>query len=257
MIWTMPLLPILISLLSITSTADARNHFPSSPGSFYTSILTNLLQSLRLTHCALSDTTSLPQSTLPTPSEGLSLKFITLGRGTQNYTCATNANTSAPEAAGATATLFDISCLAALDAGANTDEFHSSDQSLLHAVPDMLKPIPLGSTDFLATLVNRFTGQNLAIGKHYFTNEGVPFFDLRGFSPDDWIAAKKDSEADAPAKPGYGITGDAAWLKLKGVEGGIREVYRVHTAGGDPPATCEGMSEVFTVDYSAEYWLYG
>lgn len=45
---------------------------------------------------------------LPTPSAGLSLILIAHGTGTQNYTCADQV--SAPAAAGAVATLTDVSC---------------------------------------------------------------------------------------------------------------------------------------------------
>ncbi|KAI9375494.1 hypothetical protein BJX61DRAFT_129474 [Aspergillus egyptiacus] len=250
-----------ISILSLSTTAaNGKYHFASS--SFYTSILTNFLQSLDLTNCPLNASITLPISSLPEPSEGLVLESITLGRGTQNYTCATNTNTSAPEAAGATATLFDLSCLAALKTDAD-DETDDETQSPLHILPDMLKSIPLSSVEFIASLLRVSSGQDLVIGKHYFTADGEPFFDLRGWDSDSkrsdfqaYILAEKEDDSDAPEKPGYGITGDVAWLKLKGVEGGFSEVYRVHTAGGSPPSTCEGMPEVFTVDYTAEYWFY-
>ncbi|KAL5341149.1 hypothetical protein BJX70DRAFT_76030 [Aspergillus crustosus] len=253
MLWTTSLSTLFLTLLSITSV-NATFPYLSSSSSFYTSILKTFLQEIDLTNCALEAT--LPQSTLPAPSEGLTLQSITLGRGTQNYTCATDTNTSTPEAIGATATLFDVSCLAALD----TSDENSESQSLLHILPDVLKSIPLGSTDFISNIITRITGQNLVVGHHYFTQDGVPFFDLRdnsGTRSNNYIAAKKDADADAPAKPGYGITGDVPWLKLNRVEGGLSEVYRVNTAGGAAPATCEGLEEVFTVDYTAEYWFYG
>ncbi|KAL3459430.1 hypothetical protein BJX64DRAFT_202351 [Aspergillus heterothallicus] len=259
MTWLTATLHMVFIFLCI-ATANARNHFSS--GSIYNSILSNLFTNLDLIDCPL-DEISLPQSTLPAPSEGLSLQFLTLGRGTQNYTCAKNTNTSTPEAIGATATLFDVSCLATLDVDTASD-FNSQSQSLLHLLPDVLRSVPLGSADFLTNLLTRVTGQDLVIGKHYFTADGVPFFDFRGSASDNsrstaetWIAAAKDDEEDAPAKPGYGITGDVAWLKLTRVEGGISEVYRLHTSGGAAPATCEGMPEVFTVDYTSEYWFYG
>ncbi|KAL2840697.1 hypothetical protein BJY01DRAFT_17167 [Aspergillus pseudoustus] len=260
MIWMAVSLPIAVLCFCIT-TANARNHFSS--GSIYNTIITTFFTNLDLINCPLSEI-SLPQSTLPAPSEGLSLQFLTIGRGTQNYTCATNTNTSTPEAIGATATLFDASCLAALDVDTDFNDSSSESQSLLHLLPDVLRSVPLGSADFLSNLITRVTGQDLVIGTHYFTADGVPFFDFRGSSSDSsrataesWVAAAKDDDEDAPAKPGYGITGDVAWLKLTRVEGGISEVYRLHTSGGAAPATCEGMPEVFTVDYTSEYWFYG
>ncbi|KAL5048746.1 hypothetical protein BDW71DRAFT_17807 [Aspergillus fruticulosus] len=241
----------LVSLLYITAVnaLPARSEFSSS---FYATIIKDLLRNTQLTGCALPDTTTLSSSTLSAPSNGLSLRAVTLGRGTQNYTCAASTATTTPEAIGATATLFDTSCLVAADA--NDDS-----QSTLHFLPDILKPIHLSNMDLFASLLSRESGQNLAVGKHYFTADGTPFFDLRGSERynSDWIAAKKEDEEDAPAKPGYGITGDVAWLKLKAAEGTLNEVYRIHTAGGSAPATCEDMPEEFTVDYAAEYWFYG
>ncbi|KAL4784414.1 hypothetical protein BJX76DRAFT_219447 [Aspergillus varians] len=255
MIWTTSFFSLLVALLFITTVNALPTAYPSS-SSFYATILTNFLQFLDVTNCPFGDAITLPKSTLPPPSDGLSLKSITLGRGTQNYTCASATNTTKPVATGATATLFDASCIAALDTD-NSDT--SKTQSLLHILPDVLRPIPLSSTDLLANILNRLTNQNLDIGRHYFTADGTPFFDLRGWnsSDSDWIAAKMEDDMAAPARPGYGITKDVPWLKLTHVDGGLREVYRVHTSGGSAPATCEGMPEELTVDYTAEYWFYG
>ena len=46
---------------------------------------------------------------LPGPSDGLVLKYVVIGIGTQNYTCDTNNPSSAPVSAGAVATLYDAS----------------------------------------------------------------------------------------------------------------------------------------------------
>ncbi|KAL4741131.1 hypothetical protein BDV11DRAFT_203736 [Aspergillus similis] len=241
----------LVPLLCITAVTalPARSHFFSS---FYPSFIEDFLQDTQLAGCVLPSTTTLSSSTLSTPSNGLSLKAVTLGRGTQNYTCAGSTATTTPEAIGATATLFDASCL--VDADANADR-----QSNLHFLPDILRTVPLGNVNLFASLLSSSSGQKLAVGEHYFTADGTPFFDLRDSERynSDWIAAKKEDEEEAPAKPGYGITGDVAWLKLKAVEGSLSEVYRIHTAGGSAPATCEDMPEEFTVDYAAEYWFYG
>ncbi|ORY12372.1 hypothetical protein BCR34DRAFT_482778 [Clohesyomyces aquaticus] len=58
------------------------------------------------TTCDLS-TVAQPSSTLAPPT-GLTLKLIALGKGTQNYTCATP--TSTPASNGAVAQLWDFSC---------------------------------------------------------------------------------------------------------------------------------------------------
>ncbi|KAL4966046.1 DUF3455 domain-containing protein [Aspergillus stella-maris] len=259
MIWTKFPVVVLIAVLSINSAtalpAPAPSPAPSvassSSPSFYIALMNTFLQTTKLTNCALDPTTPLPLSTLAPPSTGLTLKSITIGRGTQNYTCDTANPSSKPTATGATATLFDASCLASFGTG--------NDGDLLHLVPDALKPISLGTTDLITGILARASGQNIEIGKHYFTAASVPFFDLTssGSGMDKWIAAKKEGEMPAPGKPGFGVTGDVAWLKLTGVEGGFKEVYRVLTAGGAAPETCLDMEEVFTVDYTSEYWFYG
>jgi hypothetical protein len=241
----------LVPFLCITAVTalPARFDFYSS---FYQTLVKDFLQNTQLAGCVLPSTATLSSSSLSAPSTGLSLKAITLGRGTQNYTCAGSTAATTPEAIGATATLFDTSCLVAADVNADR-------QPTLHFLPDILKTDPLGNLDLFASLLSHSSGQNIAVGKHYFTADGTPFFDLRGSERynSGWIAAKKEDEEDAPAKPGYGITGDVAWLKLTAVEGSLSEVYRIHTAGGSAPATCEDMPEEFTVDYAAEYWFYG
>lgn len=41
------------------------------------------------------------------------------------------------------------------------------------------------------------------------------------------------------------------------VGGGVKEVYRVNTAGGSAPASCVGkVGTTFVQQYAAEYWLY-
>ncbi|CBF86818.1 hypothetical protein AN2423.2 [Aspergillus nidulans FGSC A4] len=251
MIWATSTLVPFLCITAVTAL-PARFDFYSF---FHPNLIKDFLQNTQLAGCVLPSTTTLSSSSLSAPSSGLSLKAITLGRGTQNYTCAGNTAATTPEATGATATLFDTSCLVA--ANVNADR-----QPTLHFLPDSLKTVPLSNLDLFASLLSHSSGQNIAVGKHYFTADGTPFFDLRGSEMygSGWIAAKKEDEEDAPAKPGYGITGDVAWLKLTAIEGSLsflKEVYRIHTAGGSAPATCEDMPEDFTVDYAAEYWFYG
>lgn len=102
---------------------------------------------------------------------------------------------------------------------------------------------------------------NLLIsGDHFFTPEGVPFFNLE--TTDNKIGSiscKKLAETPAPegATLGQGGVGEGtvAWLKL-GVNdvstGNLQEVYRLNTAGGKAPKTCEGMPPTFEVQYAAE-----
>ena len=79
------------------------------------------------------------------------------------------------------------------------------------------------------------------------------------------LAGRKVGDIKAPADASAGLydTGAIDWLFLvsTGVEGasvGLEAVYRVHTAGGSPPKTCEGYDagDVIRVPYSAEYHFY-
>lgn len=72
-----------------------------------------------------------------------------------------------------------------------------------------------------------------------------------------------DAKSPAPetASKGTNDLGSVPWLKLNATTGGdqtwaYNEVYRIHTAGGAAPKTCEGIEGSFTVEYSAQYWFY-
>jgi len=169
---------------------------------------------------------------------------VGIGRGTQNYSCSTTNATAAPVAIGAFATLYNATCIA------------STYPDLLAALPNVALQFNLTSQD-QATL----SPSNLAIsGHHYFTNATTPTFDLNtsamnlGFAP----CAKNNSvpaPTGAPVGQGGQGLGAVAWLKLitrDGATGNLEEVYRVNTAGGNPPLTCAGMPATFEVQYAAE-----
>lgn len=203
-------------LLLVTAAGALPSNLPTD-ASFYSSLFENAPEDLKLINCPLGNSVPFPESTLPAPSKGLELKFMTIGRGTQNYTCPANNHTAKPKATGATATLFDASCIAALHM-----DNDSGKQSPIHIIPEVIKPIAMGTVDFLADMLRRTRGQNMDIGKHYFTADGVPFFDLRSqHSSNDWVSCQKEAEMPAPDKPGYGVNEDVAWLKLKRVDGGL------------------------------------
>lgn len=202
---------------------------------------------------------------LPDPeSLDYSLKYIALGLGTQNYSCANGA--SIPTAVGALARLFDATT------------FLSKHQSGVDNLPvDYLKAYEEiydsekcasftkknGETVFpCQDNVNRYLDHLPKLGEHYFTAAGVPSFDLENAHPPLFLSAKKVGQAAAPASAYTGAEseGAVAWLYLadngSGVSNGLKAVYRIETAGGSPPATCDGQTESIYVPYAAEYWFY-
>ncbi|KAJ5316593.1 hypothetical protein N7508_001101 [Penicillium antarcticum] len=247
-----------LALLLVAATVDAYSALPH-PLAYAASFshISRELDLINLGNCSVANA-SLPLSDtkakLPNPSINLALKYVVLGRGTQNYSCpALNASsdlkaTIKPIATGAAATLFDASCLA------------SRSGALLHQLPAMLSNVPLGSISFIAALLGQGTkSTDLIIGQHYFNAGGDPVFDLSLSGSDSWIVAKKDAAVSAPVtEPSDNQSGNVPWLKLGHKDGcNIQEVYRVVTSQGDPPSMCTGQNETFQVAYAAEYWFYG
>jgi len=191
-------------------------------------------------------------SPLPSPliaPIGTKPSFVSIGIGTQNYTCA---NTSTYTNVGALAELFDISCLY------NTP--------LFDAMPDIAiaawKATPASIT--AANLISSYqTFKNSdVLGQHYF----VPNPEGAGLSPkwdftssafnhnhQAFVVAAKVSQAAAPTGPQ-----DIPWVSLKRVTGKLaKQVYRTDTRLGQPPATCTYGSPEIEVKYAAMYWFYG
>jgi hypothetical protein len=166
---------------------------------------------------------------LAPPSAGLSLKHVAIGRGTQNYTCDTANPSTAPVAAGAVASLFNASCIAA------------SYPDVLALMTNVTLQWNLNSPD-QATLYP----SNIALsGHHYFTTLVTPFFNLDTTAQQlGQIPCAKQAATPAPAdaSKGQGNVGNGAvpWLKLiarDGATGGLQEVYRLNTAGGAAPGS--------------------
>ena len=148
-----------------------------------------------------------PSAPLNAPSPGLSLQFVALGRGTQNYTCSNANSTDAPTAIGAVATLYDASCLAAL----NTD--------ILNGIPPILLQIPSSGTGDIITALDQISSPgdaSFVLAQHYFVTTTTPFFDFRPFGNPDWIEAKKLQSVAAPPRS---VPGSVPWLQLGYVAG--------------------------------------
>jgi hypothetical protein len=105
-------------------------------------------------------------------------------------------------------------------------------------------------------------------GQHYFITNTTPVFDLNA-SPNPaqdlgvvvgHKVANSSAPADATKGPDDVGNGAVPWLFLNTTTatiGDIREIYRLNTAGGSPPPTCENMPPSFSIQYAAEYWFYG
>lgn len=180
---------------------------------------------------------------LPAPAVGATLKHVVIGRGTQNYTCDTTNSTAIPVAIGAVATLYNATCVAATSA------------SVLATLPNFILQFNLNTDP------SRPNPANLLVsGLHYFTASGTPFFDLDTTETKiGTLPCGKNASAPAPADAmkGQGGNGNGAvpWLRLTakdGATGNLEEVFRLNTAGGSPPATCDGMPATFEVEYAAE-----
>ncbi|PSS02470.1 malate dehydrogenase [Coniella lustricola] len=237
-----------------TSPDDLSDYFSMLASKISAGVDAGSAQSCDLSNAVLPTTSPSP---LPSVSEGLKLKHVAIGRGTQNYTCDLSNTTAAPAAVGATATLFNATCIA------------SAYPDLLNLLPRVALAFNLTeSSAYPANLIPSTTGEVLAPGNymisghHYFINSVTPFFDLNTTNWDlGTVPSVKNATATAPEGAAVGQQGEAAvaWLKLtarEGATGKLQEVYRVETAGGSQPATCAGMSAAFEVQYSAQYWFF-
>ncbi|KAG6008803.1 hypothetical protein E4U21_003832 [Claviceps maximensis] len=177
---------------------------------------------------------------LPPPDDDTTVRHVAVGRGTQLYTCDPSNDNAAPKAAGAVATLFNATCMAAL-------------------YPDILSRIPAMAVHFKLPDTADKLGPTVLprSGSHYFTDGSTPHFDLD--TPREAIGqvvCAKNSSSNAPETAAVGQLGVKAvsWLRLttkSGTTGDIKHVYRVDTAGGSPPATCKNMPSNFQVEYAA------
>ncbi|KAI0491214.1 hypothetical protein F4859DRAFT_460708 [Xylaria cf. heliscus] len=256
---------ILVALLGASSTAYAapawpqlRSELANTVGldavSEYFNLVANKVDAAKLLSlvpaCDISNAQlpTLSTNPLPSPAEGVHLKHVAIGRGTQNYTCSGDDATAAPTLVGAVATLFNASCVAA------------TYPDLLHRLPQLALQFDL---PYSASTDEKMGPTNLLVsGKHFFTNATTPFFNLDtsrqqiGEAP-----CSKLNSSSAPADAPRGRVGEAAvaWLHLGAntdATGNLHEVYRVETAGGSAPNTCQGMPASFEVQYAAEYWFF-
>lgn len=198
---------------------------------------------------------------LPAPDPSWKLSEVVVGRGVQNYTCSLASKDVKPKAIGAVASLYNVSCLAA-------------------NYPDILDMVPGLALQYAlpADPMANLEPSNLVLaGHHYFNSDSKPTFDLSQDYPAGELkiatslsqdlgkaVVKVNSNSTAPTDAPKGMNGQGngavTWLLLDSIKnsttGDITAVYRLNTAGGQPPATCEDSPAVFSVQYAAEYWFY-
>ena len=185
----------------------------------------------------------LGSASLPSPGSTVTLKAITLGRGTQNYTCAPG-STGAPVSVGAVASLLDVAPLLPLFPSSNS-------QDILNLLPQYLVSFDFGAIEN-STIPN--------LGHHYFDALKVPTFDLGSIG---LLKAARNASIAAPPHSCKGANGKGVgavdWLFLTEAPGSskLKEVYRVETAGGKSPVSCQGQPSHIEVQYAAQYWFFG
>ncbi|KAJ5091415.1 Protein of unknown function DUF3455 [Penicillium alfredii] len=183
-------------------------------------------------------------SNLTSPGD-LKPMYVGVGRGTQNYTCADSTAKSEPKAAGAVANLYNATCIAA------------SYPALMEIIPKIAYAIPLPQNED-----SLFPPANMELmGHHFFYDSSTPEFNLDLSSKKNGIVmTKKKGELNAPKDAFKGKDGAVSWLYLTATDGTVgdyKSVYRVNTAGGSPPKTCQGLESSFTVQYAANYYFFG
>ena len=96
------------------------------------------------------------------------------------------------------------------------------------------------------------------IGRHYFDSQGAPAFDL---GDSGFFRGVKLHNIPAPPEAAQGSNerGAVDWVMLsdKGDSRAYKVVYRVATAGGQPPMTCRRREQFLQVPYAALYFFYG
>jgi hypothetical protein len=108
-------------------------------------------------------------------------------------------------------------------------------------------------------LALRLQGSQHLLGHHYF-HLSTPVFALDQLPQLPYPVARvsKLDETPARAYPAAGLApaDSVDWLLLHDVDGssqgGVDTVYRVETAGGAKPATCNGQRPSFEVEYAAQ-----
>ena len=169
---------------------------------------------------------------LPYPASDKALKYMTIARGIMTYECHNSiAGDDQPGYVNQFTNLYDVAPLV----------HNLPDEDALHAL------VPLFCEYDYSELINTTM---TCVGSIY-NQFGHTVVDLFGFqepvfSVEITWAIPSPHDQEYNGFWGHSATIDNEW-----------EVYRVETAGGAPPASCQGH-ENSTIDvlYAAEYWFY-
>lgn len=206
----------------------------------------------------------------------MKLKYIGLGFGIQNYSCASVG--ADPAATGALAMLYDITDLypGQSKQSLSMDQFKNLPSRAMwtHDVPlnfdtsatagrvDPQRPGASSTKPFPADGPLQLWGMRSIpfLGHHFFDSKGVPTFVLDGNKGKVFLPSGKLAAADPPtnADKGREGTGAVAWLQLNAKDGaaGAKFVYRVLTVGGNSHG-CANAAGQDSTSYTATYWFYG
>jgi hypothetical protein len=149
-------------------------------------------------------------------------------------------------AIGAVANLYNATCIA------------TNYPDLMAMLPSIAYKIAIPATEYAA-----MPPANIELmGHHFFYDSTTPEFNLDTTTPKQYGIAmtKKKEQIDAPSSAAQGENGAVSWLYLTtttGTVGKYKKVYRVNTASGSPPDTCQGMASSFEVQYAANYYFFG
>lgn len=188
----------------------------------------------------------------------MSLKYIGLGHGVQNYTC--SAEGAAGTSTGALAVLYDITPLFPGTGADAVDQatWDGLSSSILSSTPLPLNLVPGSAVDvanppFPAPAGVDLAGKSLPfLAQHYFDSTSRPTFDLSGSPGGEFFVGAKSAAVNAPSS-----AADVAWLQLTAVAGasGVQDGYRVVTAGG-VSSLCTSVGQQISVAYAAQYWFF-
>ncbi|KAJ6260813.1 hypothetical protein Dda_5044 [Drechslerella dactyloides] len=184
-------------------------------------------------------------NTLAPPAADERLMRVALGIGSQNYSCADGK----PVANGALAQLFDISCL--LTSSPELGNYFSP--VALHTSPSFQSTLVKMFANFLST--------QYSCGVHYFKgNFATPYFEFTdrkskfcGSAAGKISASQNSDMGKAPYN--FGAVPSLRLAANADMGSTYSTVYRLHTAGGQPPATCDWTGQK-QIPYTAQYYFY-